>query len=82
MAQTKQLLPGGEQGALVVCGAWMIGVRAVVVELREHAGHFALGLQQQPLRVAGQLARGQQLVGGEARQFGETGTQPRGQVLR
>ncbi|MNE78257.1 hypothetical protein D3C80_1746440 [compost metagenome] len=51
-------------------------------ELVEGAGDFPLGLDQQALGVARQLAGGEQLVGAEAVQFGQAGAQLLGQLRR
>jgi len=69
VAEPQQLLPGREKRLLIVSRARMIGFRLVVVELRQRSGHFALCLQQQALRIAGELAGREQVGGGEADQL-------------
>ncbi len=78
MAESQQLLPSGEQRLLVVLRSRVVGLRPIVVELRQRCGYFTFGLQQQALRITGQLASGEQINGGEADQL----FQARPQVFR
>ncbi|MCY1351513.1 hypothetical protein D9M69_377810 [compost metagenome] len=80
MAEAQQVLAGAQQRCAVVAGGRLVGGgRGVLVELVEQAGQFALGLQQQALRVAGQLAGGEQFAGAELLQFLEARPQRRGE---
>ena len=79
MAQADQVLGGLEQrGVVGVTGVAAVGVSG---QLRQGAAHLALGLQQQALRIAGQFAGGEQIVGGKALQLQQAGLQIAGQVV-
>ncbi len=82
VAEAQQLLAGGKQRRLIVRGVRMIGCAAVLIELRQCTGHLALGLQQQALWIARQLAGGEQIAGGETAQLVQAGLQPFGESGR
>ncbi|MCY1444828.1 hypothetical protein D9M71_613160 [compost metagenome] len=63
------MLGGSEQRGAVVASRRGAGGVGVLGELVEGAGDLPLGLDQQPLRVARQLAGGQQFAAGEFTQL-------------
>ena len=79
MAQAGQMTGGVEQRAAVVGGGAGVAAVGILGQLLQGAIHLSFGLQQQALRVAGELAGGEQLVGGKALQLGKAGAQVGGQ---
>ncbi|MNN04832.1 hypothetical protein D3C81_1175700 [compost metagenome] len=77
--QAPQVHAGIKQGHQVTVGLGTAAVAGVAGQLFEVGPQFALGLQQQCLRVAGQLAGRQQFFGGKGLQAVEAGAQFVGQ---
>ncbi|MNZ94212.1 hypothetical protein D3C78_1133130 [compost metagenome] len=80
MGETRQVQAGLQQRRAIVGRRRVLRGIGVGGELLQHPGDIALGLQQQPLRIAGQLAGAEQFAVGEAAQFLQAGAEAAGQV--
>ena len=82
MGQACQVLGSLEQGELVGAGLAVAAGRGVLLQLLQGAADLALSLQQQALRVAGQLAGSEQVAGDELAELFQARAQAVGQVRR
>ncbi|MND60776.1 hypothetical protein D3C80_520130 [compost metagenome] len=80
LAEAVEVLGGGEQRCTVVGGGRSAGRAGVLGQLVEGAGDLPFGLDQQPLRVARQLAGGEQVATGEFAQLIEARQQLVGEL--
>ena len=78
VGETRQVLSGLEERRGVSAGLCVTARGGVLLQLIQGSADFAFGLQQQTLRVARQLAGGEQIAGDELAEL----FQARAQVVR
>ena len=81
VGELQQARTGFLQRFAILTGGRAAGICDVLGQLFQRSEHLAFGLQQQALRITGQFAGRQQLIGAEVAQLLKAWAQPGGQLL-